>query len=114
MDFLKILAYFLHQRFQFPNNREGYLTKRASPISDLKNFAKTSERWLNEIGVYTKEDLKRLGSIHAYRLLKERGFNVSLNMVYAIEATLLDLHWQELPSDLKAELREAIRNLGAK
>lgn len=90
------------------------MRKKGSRISDLKNFGKTSERWLNEIGVHTKADLKKLGSVHAYRLLKERGFNVSLNMAYAIEATLLDLHWRELPSDLKAELREAIRNLGTK
>ena len=90
------------------------MKERISELLQLKNIGPTSERWLNSIGVYTVEDLRRLGSIPAYTLLKENGFNVSLNLVYAIEATLLGLHWSELPGDIKAELRTSIKNLGVK
>jgi DNA transformation protein len=81
---------------------------RRSELSDLKNFGPTSQQWLNAIGVYTKSDLVRLGSIHAYRLMKDRGFNVTMNMVYAMEGAILGMRWDELPEKLKAELRVAI------
>jgi len=90
------------------------MKERISELSRLKNIGPTSECWLNSIGVYTVEDLRRLGSIPAYTLLKENGFNVSLNLVFAIEATLLGLHWRELPGDIKAELRTSIKSLGVK
>lgn len=85
------------------------MKKRVSTLSEIKNLGKTSESWLNEIGVYTLDDLRALGSIHAYVLLKERGFNVSMNMLYAMEGALLGIHWNKLPNEIKAELREAIK-----
>lgn len=81
---------------------------RHSEISGLENFGPKSQEWLNAIGVHTKSDLVRLGSIHAYRLMKERGFNVTMNMVYAMEGTILGIRWDELPEKLKAELQVAI------
>jgi DNA transformation protein len=40
---------------------------KASTLSQLKNIGKTVETRLNEIGVYTKADLKQLGSVKAYQ-----------------------------------------------
>lgn len=77
----------------------------------LKNFGPKSEQWLNAIGIHNWEDIKRVGSIEIYRLLKERGFPVSLNLVYAIEAGLLDVHWTKLPAGIKAELKRQIRKV---
>lgn len=80
-------------------------------ISNLKNLGKKSELWLNEIGVFSREDVEKIGSIEIYRLLKQRGLPVSLNLIYAIEAMLLDEHWRQLPQNLKAELKETVKNL---
>ena len=80
-------------------------------ISNLKNLGPKSTIWLNEIGVFTRSDPERIGSVEIYRLLTLRGFNVSLNLVYAIEAALLDIHWKELPASDKAELRRLIKGL---
>jgi DNA-3-methyladenine glycosylase I len=55
--------------------------------------------------VHTDRDLEQLGSIDAYRLLKNHGFNASLNLVYAIEGALRGCAWQRLPSKLKSELK---------
>ena len=84
---------------------------RHSELSELTHFGPTSQQWLNAIGVYTKAELVRLGSIHAYWLMKERGFNVTMNMVYAMEGAILGMRWDELPEKLKAELQAAI-NIG--
>ena len=37
----------------------------------------------------------------------QQGFN-------AIEATLMGLHWRELPGDIRAELRIPVKTLGLK
>jgi hypothetical protein len=81
------------------------------PISDLKNLGPKSELWLNEIGVFTRGDLERIGAVEIYRLLRQRGFPVSLNLVYAIEAMLIGVHWTKLTADLKMELRDQIQRL---
>lgn len=87
------------------------MTTRRSEISDLRNLGGKSEEWLNAIGVFTRQDLERLGSVEIYRSLKEAGFPVSLNLVWGIEGALADLDWRELPTGLKAELRAEIRKL---
>jgi DNA transformation protein and related proteins len=85
------------------------MRKRVSQLSETRNFGKTSGAWLNSIGVYSIEDLRRMGSIRAFVLLKEHGFNVSMNMLYAMEGALLGIHWKKLPGGIKAELREAVK-----
>ena len=76
-----------------------------SELSTLKNIGKASERWLNSLGVYTRDDLKEMGAVEAYKLLKGRGAPVSLNLVYAIEGALMDAAIAELPQELKDSLR---------
>lgn len=76
-----------------------------SELSGMKNIGKASERWLNSLGVYTHDDLKEMGSVQAYKLLKGRGAPVSLNLVYAIEGALMDEAIAELPQDIKDALR---------
>ncbi len=80
-------------------------------ISELSNLGPKSESWLNEIGVFSKSDIERVGSIEIYRLLRERGLPASLNLVYALEAMLIGEHWTRLPVSLKSELREAVRQI---
>lgn len=81
---------------------------RRSELSDLTSFGPTSQQWLNAIGVYTKAELVLLGSIHAYWLMKERGFSVSMDSVYEMEGAILGMRWDQLPEKLKAELQKAI------
>lgn len=80
-------------------------------IENLKNLGPKTAGWLREIGVVNREDVERLGSVEIYRLLKGRGYNVSLNLVWAIEAMLRDMNWRSLPTSIKAELKVAIKQL---
>lgn len=83
--------------------------KRASELSSLRNLGTRSEQWLNEIGVFTRADLERIGSVETYRILKEKGYPVSLNLVWGIEGALADIDWRELSDELKADLRQQIK-----
>ena len=77
-------------------------------ISKLINLGPKSEQWLQAIGVHTREDLQQVGAIDCYRILKAQGYPVTLNLVYAIEAALMDIHWTKLTTQQKQSLKQAI------
>jgi TfoX/Sxy family transcriptional regulator of competence genes len=56
------------------------------------------------VGIHSANDLRRLGSVGAYRAVRARGFRASKVLLYAIEGALLDVHWNELTPGHKAEL----------
>ncbi len=70
----------------------------------LKNLGTTSTQWLHAVGIHSATDLRRLGSVGAYRAVRARGFRASKVLLYAIEGALLDVHWNELSPDHKAAL----------
>lgn len=70
----------------------------------LKNLGKTSAQWLHAAGIHSASDLRRLGSVDAYKAVKARGFRASKVLLYAIEGALQDVNWNDLPPALKAEL----------
>ena len=79
--------------------------------SALPLLGPRSSAWLSSIGVKTLDDVRRVGSVEIYRLLKERGYPVSLNLVYGLEGALLGVAWNKLPPDVKAELRLAVKEI---
>ena len=73
-------------------------------LQDLKNLGKTSAQWLHAVGIHNAGDLRRLGSVDAYRAVRARGFRASRVLLYAIEGALLDVHWNDLPPAVKDNL----------
>jgi chloramphenicol O-acetyltransferase len=49
-----------------------------------------------------------LDPVNAYRILKGHGYNVTLNLVYAIQGALLNMHWNKLPVSLKEKLKSQL------
>ncbi|KAF1070110.1 MAG: hypothetical protein GAK45_00908 [Pseudomonas citronellolis] len=70
----------------------------------LKNLGKTSAQWLHAVGIHSASDLRRLGSVGAYRAVRARGFRASKVLLYAIEGALLNVHWNDLTADHKQAL----------
>jgi DNA transformation protein len=65
-----------------------------------------STGWLLEIGIQSAGDLRRVGVVEAYRQMKaNHPREVSLNLLYGLEAALLGIHWNALPPERKAELK---------
>ncbi|MGD8781594.1 MAG: TfoX/Sxy family DNA transformation protein [Ignavibacteria bacterium] len=81
---------------------------KKSEITKLRNLGPTSEKLLNSIDVYTLDDIKELTPVVIFHILKSRGYNVTLNMVYALQGAIMDLHYLEVPEDIKKELKEEI------
>ena len=81
-------------------------------ISELKNLGSKSEEQLSEIGISCAEDLHQSGAVEAYVKLKlhfKEG--ISANFLYAMEAALRDVHWQEITKQDKAFLQTEVESL---
>lgn len=80
-------------------------------INELKNIGETIERRLNEIGIYTKEDLELTGPVKAYKKIQEnnpaRTFPVCYYL-YSFEGALTDKHWDDIPEKSKEYLKKQV------
>ncbi|MEK7786738.1 MAG: TfoX/Sxy family protein [Chloroflexota bacterium] len=78
-------------------------------LTSLKNIGETSAGWLESVGIKTAEDLYELGVVEAYRRVKTAyPERVTLNMLYALQGALLDLHWKEVPPEMKTTLLQQV------
>jgi DNA transformation protein len=75
----------------------------------MKNLGPKSSEWLASVGVHTLDDVVALGVVETYNRVKAAyPEKVSLNLLYGLQAALLDISWNELPADIKAELKRQI------
>ncbi len=85
--------------------------KDSANLISLKNLGAATVNILNAIGIRTRDDLAAVGSAQAFRLIRQRGINASLAMLYALEAALLDVHWKSLEATLKAQLVKKVEQM---
>jgi DNA transformation protein and related proteins len=80
-------------------------------LRGTKNIGLTIEKRLNEIGVFSLADLAQVTPVKAYQKIckqhPEKTFPVCYYL-YSLQGALLDLHWNNLPTKLKAELRKQV------
>jgi len=77
----------------------------------VRNMGPKSRQWLASIDVHTLDDVVSLGVIETYKRVKAAyPEKVSFNLLYALQAALLDLRWNELPPDIKEELKQQVES----
>jgi DNA transformation protein len=75
----------------------------------MKNMGPKSSEWLASVGIHTLDDVAALGVVETYKRVKAvYPDKVTLNMLYGLQAALLDLPWNELPADIKAEMKKQV------
>ncbi|MBA4383007.1 MAG: competence protein TfoX [Sideroxydans sp.] len=62
-------------------------------LADLPNFGPKSQQMLERGGIKTVDQLRKLGAVCAYVQVKSVG-KVSLNLLWAMEGALTDMHWR--------------------
>ena len=73
----------------------------------MKNLGPKSTEWLASIGVHSLDDVAKIGVVETYKRVKAAyPEKVTLNMLWGLQAALLDIPWNELPPDIKAQLRK--------
>lgn len=76
-------------------------------LSGLRNIGPTVRNRLNEIGVHTRADLERLGSVEAYKRICANYPNKTIPVcyyLYSLEGALMDTHWDALPMTIRDAL----------
>lgn len=81
---------------------------RPRTLRGMRNLGPRSAEWLADVGITTPAQLEDAGSIGAFLRVRERQPRVSMNLLYALEGALLDVHWAKLPADLKRRLASAV------
>jgi len=77
----------------------------------MKNIGSKSSEWLASIGVHTLDDVANLGVVETYKRVKAAyPEKVTLNMLWGLQAALLEIPWTELPPDIKEELKRLVEN----
>jgi len=72
----------------------------------MKNLGPKSSEWLASIGFHSLDDVAKLGVVETYKRVKAAyPEKVTLNMLWGLQAALLDIPWNELPQDIKDQLR---------
>jgi DNA transformation protein len=78
-------------------------------MTPIKNMGPKSRIWLHEIGIDSLEDLEAIGAVEAYRRLKAaRPTEVTLNLLWGLQAALLNIHWNMLTPEMKADLKAQV------
>lgn len=80
---------------------------RMNELTELCNIGSTVAKRLNEIGVFNRNDLKRMGSVIAYQKMKQKHPDATLPRcyyLYSLEGALRNSHWDKLPESLKRKL----------
>ena len=88
--------------------------ERGPELCTLKNIGRVTERWLNGIGVFEEGDLRRLGAVKAYRMIRARESGVSMNLVYALQGALMGVHWNRLPAQIRELLDREVERADRK
>jgi len=74
-------------------------------LSALPNIGKVTERWLHDIGIHDEEDLRRMGAVQAYRLIRAKEAAATPNLLYALHGALTGTPWNDLAAPIKEMLR---------
>lgn len=86
-------------------------TKISSDLSKAKNIGATIEKYLNEIGIFTLADLAETTPAEAFKKIRANYPEKTIPVcyyLYSLEGALLDLHWNDIPPELKKELKAKI------
>jgi DNA transformation protein len=80
-------------------------------IYDMRNIGSVSQRWLAEIEIFTRDDLRRVGAIAAWVHIRQRPPKAATkNLLWALVGAERDLDWRQLPSALKQEILSQLGN----
>ncbi|MDX2190879.1 MAG: TfoX/Sxy family protein [Bacteroidota bacterium] len=86
-------------------------TQLSNNLKGAKNIGATIEKRLNEIGVFSLAELAIMTPVRAYQSICKQNPNKTFPVcyyLYSLQGALLDLHWGDLPTELKTELGKQV------
>lgn len=81
------------------------------PLTELKGIGPKTVSWLHDAGIHTPADLDALGAAEVFRRVKAVHPEITLNGLWGLQAAIMNLHWTQIPPDIKDELRAAVADV---
>lgn len=78
-------------------------------LQNMPNIGKEVERQLNEVGITTCEELKRIGAEQAWLRIQEIDASACINRLLGLEGAICGVKKTLLPEKRKVELKEFYR-----
>lgn len=75
-------------------------------LSDLPNIGKVVEEQLNQVGIFTFEELKDIGAKQAWLKIQEIDSSACIHRLLALEGAIQGVKKTDLPIQVKEELKE--------
>lgn len=75
-------------------------------LSNLPNIGEKLEEQLNQIGIFTKADLKSIGTKQAWLNIQKIDESACIHRLLALEGAVRGVKKSLLPNDVKEELKE--------
>lgn len=82
-------------------------------LSKLPNIGKTLEKKLNDIDIFTKDELLSLGSKEIFKKLRKIDNGACFNSLCALEGAVQGIRWHYLPKEVKSDLKQFLNALEA-
>ena len=80
-------------------------------LTELKNIGNKIAGRLNEVGIYSEDELRVVGAVEAHRMIKQNHPHEIMAVcyyLYSFEGALCDRHWNDIGAERKRELKELI------
>lgn len=74
-------------------------------IISLPNLGAVSAKMLAEIGVTNVQQLRQMGAVAAFCMVKATHWQPSLNLLYALHGALNGERWNRLSAETKSRLK---------
>ena len=95
--------------FDTPGSRRRRGGRGEDPLARMRNLGPISAARLRAAGIETPEELRRVGAVDAYVMLREANpFEISLVFLYALHGAVTDTDWRQLSESTRARLRREV------
>ncbi|MDA3820751.1 MAG: TfoX/Sxy family DNA transformation protein [Candidatus Delongbacteria bacterium] len=83
-------------------------------LSESLNIGKVLELKLENVGISSLEELKKVGSEEAFSRVKQIDKNAGRSILFSIDGAVQGVKWHEIPEDRKDKLRAFFNELEQK
>ena len=89
--------------------RGAMQTFRSRRLSHLVNIGAKTEQLLNEVGIWTQQELQEMGPAEVWKRIKRlHPEQATLTCLYSLQGALLGIPWPHLPQEVAEELLAGI------
>jgi DNA transformation protein len=78
-------------------------------LAKLRNIGPTIRKRLSEASINTRDELEAIGPVEAFRRISANNPGQTIPVcyyLYSLQGALTDQHWDAIPEDVKADLRQ--------